>query len=145
MMLNTLAIKFWSGNIMSDRTYRTLIGFVLLVVLYFEIDYALYGLIILLFAEALTNYRVPMLAALIRKHLFKQDYAYVDVALVENAKFNFESERVWRITVASFLFIGYFLVDALWFFPWFMGFAIFGAGLSGVCPVLLAIRWLGFK
>jgi len=144
-MLNTLAIKFWSGNIMSDRTYRTLIGFVLLVVLYFEIDYALYGLIILLFAEALTNYRVPMLAALIRKHLFKQDYAYVDVALVENAKFNFESERVWRITVASFLFIGYFLVDALWFFPWFMGFAIFGAGLSGVCPVLLAIRWLGFK
>jgi len=144
-MLNTLAIKFWSGNIMSDRTYRTLIGLVLLVVLYFEIDYALYGLIILLFAEALTNYRVPMLAALIRKHLLKQDYAYVDVALVEHAKFNFESERVWRITVASFLFIGYFLVDALWFFPWFMGFAIFGAGLSGVCPVLLAIRWLGFK
>jgi hypothetical protein len=26
-----------------------------------------------------------------------------------------------------------------------MGFAIFGAGLSGVCPVLLAIRWTGFR
>jgi len=130
---------------MSDRTYRTLIGIVLLVVLYFEVDYALYGLIILLFVEALTNYRAPLLVALIRKHLLKQDYVYVDLALVENSKFNLESERVWRFVVASFLFISYFLVDALWFFPWFMGFAIFGAGLSGVCPVLLAIRWLGFK
>ncbi len=130
---------------MSDRTYRTLIGFILLVVLYFEINYALYGLITLLFVEAITNFRLPMVVAKARKQLLKQDYEYIDAALVENSKFNLESERVWRVAVGISLIIGYFLVDALWFFPWFMGFAIFGAGLSGVCPVLLAIRWLGFK
>jgi len=130
---------------MSDRTYRTLIGLLLLIVLYFEFNYALYGIIVLLFFEAITNFRLPMLVGLLRRSLFKDNYEYVDVALVENSKFNIESERVWRIAVGSFLFIGFYLVEALWFFPWFMGFAIFGAGLSGVCPVLLAIRWLGFK
>jgi len=130
---------------MSDRSYRTIIGLVLLIVLYFEFNYALYGIIVLLFVEALTNFRLPMLVELVRNKLLQQDYTYVDVALVEKSKFNFESERVWRVTVGTFLFIGFYLVDALWFFPWFMGFAIFGAGLSGVCPVLLAIRWLGFK
>ena len=130
---------------MSDRTYRTIVGFSLLVILYFDLNYAMYGMIGLLFVEGITNLRVPMLVGLLRQSVLKQDYAYVDAALVEDPRFKLESERVWRIVVASFLFIGYFQVDALWFFPWFMGFAIFGAGLSGVCPVLLAIRWLGFK
>ncbi len=130
---------------MSDRTYRAIMGFALLVILNFDFDYAMYATIVVLFLEGITNFRVPMLAGLIRNRVFRQDYVYVDVALVENAKFNIEAERVWRIIVGSFLCIGYFIVDALWFFPWFMGFAIFGAGLSGVCPVLLAIRWLGFK
>jgi len=133
------------GKCMSDRTYRTLIGFVLLVVLYFELNYALYGIIVLLFVEGITNFRLPILTGMLRSGLLKPDYEYVDVALVEDSKFNLESERVWRIVVSSFLFIGYCLVEALWFFPWFMGFAILGAGLSGVCPVLLVIRWLGFK
>ena len=130
---------------MTDRTYRTIMGFALLVVLYFEYQLAMYGIIGLLFFEGLTNIRIPMLVGVIRKTLLKQDYAYADSGLVENSRFNIESERLWRIVVGTFLFIGYFLVEALWFFPWFMGFAIFGAGLSGVCPVLLAIRWLGFK
>jgi len=120
-------------------------GFALLVVLYFDYHMAMYGVIGLLLFEGLTNIRVPILVGLIRKNILKQDYVYADTGLVENPKFNLESERLWRIIVGSFLFLGYFLIDALWFFPWFMGFAIFGAGLSGVCPVLLAVRWLGFK
>jgi len=103
------------------------------------------AIIVLLFFEGLTNYRLPYLVGLVRKHVLKQDYDYADPFLVEGAKYNIESERVWRVVVGSFLFMGYFVIDALWFFPWFMGFAIFGAGLSGVCPVLLAVRWLGFK
>ena len=35
--------------------------------------------------------------------------------------------------------------DMLWFFPWFMGFAILGAGASGVCPVLLGLKYIGFR
>ena len=69
----------------------------------------------------------------------------VSSELLPNARFNIESERVWRILVGLFLVVGYSLVEALWFFPWFMGFAIFGAGISGVCPVLIAVRYIGFK
>jgi len=130
---------------MSDRTYRALIGLSLLIVLYFDLNYVMYGIIGLLLFEGLTNLRVPVLVGLIRKNLLNQEYVYADLSLVENPRFNIDSERVWRATVGGFLFIGYFWIDALWFFPWFMGFAIFGAGLSGVCPVLLAIRWLGFR
>jgi hypothetical protein len=39
----------------------------------------------------------------------------------------------------------YVFSESLWFFPWFMGFAIFGAGLSGVCPVLISLKLLGFR
>jgi len=130
---------------MSDRAYRAMMGVALLVVLYFELNYVMYGIIGLLFVEGLTNLRLPVLIGLVREHVFNQNYVYVDRALVGDAKFNVESERIWRIIVGSFLFIGYILFDALWFFPWFMGFTIFGAGLSGVCPMLLAVRWLGFK
>ena len=130
---------------MSDRTYRTLMGLALLVVLYFDLNFVMYVIIGILFIEGITNIRVPILVALIRSNVLKQSYEYTDSGLVEKAKFNIESERLWRIIVAAFLCVGYFLVEALWFFPWFMGFAIFGAGLSGVCPVLLAVRWFGFK
>ena len=130
---------------MTDRTYRTMLGLALLVVLYFDYKLALYGLIGLVYFEGLTNIRVPMVVGFIRRTVLKQDYVYADNALLENSKFKIESEQLWRVAVGLFLTIGYFLVDALWFFPWFMGFAIFGAGLSGVCPILMAIRWFGFK
>jgi hypothetical protein len=34
---------------------------------------------------------------------------------------------------------------ALWFLPWFVGFALLGAGLSGICPMVIGLRWLGFR
>jgi hypothetical protein len=65
-------------------------------------------------------------------------------------KFNFEAFRALRLTLAVVLLASYMIVheyniEILWFFPWFLGFAVLGAGVSGVCPVYLAIRWLGFK
>jgi hypothetical protein len=47
--------------------------------------------------------------------------------------------------VGGLLAITFYFYEQLWFFPWFMGFAIFGSGISNVCPVLLVIRWAGFK
>jgi hypothetical protein len=59
---------------------------------------------------------------------------------------SFDAERVWRLTVGLMLLLSYdYLGDALWFMPWFMGFAILGAGASGVCPVLTVIKALGCK
>ncbi len=130
---------------MSDRTYRTLLGILLLVSLYFELSRFLYGIILILFIEGITNFRVPGIVCAIRKCVTEKAPDYVNMELVADAKFNIESERVWRIVVGAFLLVGYAFSDNLWFLPWFMGFAIFGAGLSGVCPVLLAIRWVGFK
>lgn len=130
---------------MTDRTYRTLLGAALLVVLYFDLTLAMYGIITLLLLEGITNLRLPMIACMVRKCIIAEAPVYEDSSSISAAKFNFESERVWRLVVGVFLLIGYSLVDALWFFPWFMGFAIFGAGLSEVCPVLLAVRWVGFK
>jgi hypothetical protein len=58
----------------------------------------------------------------------------------------FEAERGWRLSVATMLVISLFAFpDVLWFLPWFMGFAILGAGVSGVCPMYLAMRWAGLK
>lgn len=130
---------------MSDRAYRTIVGFSLLIIMYFEFSIAMYIILGLLFVEGLSNYRVPILVGLLRKHVFMQDYEYVDVGLVEHPKYNLESERVWRIFISTAVFLSYFLIDALWFVPWFMGFTIVGAGLSGVCPVLFVIHWFGFK
>jgi hypothetical protein len=35
--------------------------------------------------------------------------------------------------------------DKLWVLAWFVGFAVTGAGLSGVCPVLMLLRAIGFQ
>lgn len=132
---------------MSDRTYRTLLGLLILIVLNFEVLHPLmYVLIGLLFIEGLTNLRIPKLICKLRNCVASSErYIYQDADLVAEPRFGFEAERLWRLLVGGFLLIGFALVDALWFFPWFMGFAIFGAGLSGVCPVLLGVRWLGFR
>jgi len=130
---------------MTDRTYRTMLGALLLVCLYFDLNLVIYGMILVLLAEGLTNLRIPRLVCSIRNCVTKGSFDYLDAELVTESRFTMESERVWRIVVSFFLVLSYLLIDALWFYPWFMGFAIFGAGLSGVCPVLLGIRWAGFK
>jgi len=129
----------------TDRTYRTLLGALLLVCLYFDLNLVIYGMILVLLVEGLTNLRIPRLACAIRNCATKGSFDYLDAELVTESRFHMESERVWRVLVSFFLVLSYLLIDALWFYPWFMGFAIFGAGLSGVCPVLLGIRWAGFK
>jgi len=130
---------------MTNRTYRAVLGLSLLVVLYFDLNNVMYGIIALLFIEGATNLLVPDLLCKLRNCITHQETVYVDYSPVPNARINFDSERMWRLVVGVFLLIGYSSFETSWFFPWFMGFAIFGAGLSGVCPVLFAIRWLGFK
>jgi hypothetical protein len=130
---------------MTDRMYRGLLGAAILIALYFELSWLMFVLIGLLFAEGVTNQRVPKLFNMLRHFLVKDDMEYANDGQVTNPKFNVDSERVWRLTVGLFLLVSFSYIEALWWFPWFMGFAIFGAGLSGVCPVLFAIRRTGFR
>ncbi len=132
---------------MTDRTYRTLVGIALLIGLVFDNAAIIYALIVMMFIEGVTNFRVPKAVCHVRNCVGKDSdtIEYMPEYGNPNFKYQTEAERVWRLVVGSLLLITFYFYDQLWFFPWFMGFAIFGAGLSGVCPVLLAIRWIGFK
>lgn len=132
---------------MSDRTYRLIFGALILVSLYFEIGYLMHFLIAMLFIEGITNLRVPLVLRKLQGQSPASTQADDNLAPINRSyRFNFEAERAWRLLVATMLLITYGLFyDQLWFFPWFMGFAIFGAGVSGVCPMLISMKWIGCR
>jgi hypothetical protein len=132
---------------MNDRIYRAIIGLLILLALYFESGPFLYALVVVMFIEGLTNWRLPKFFCYVCKCVSSRSNGieYVMDNGNPDYRFYFEAERVWRFNVAFFLLLGWLLYEHLWFLPWFLGFAIFGAGLSGVCPMLLVIRWAGFR
>jgi hypothetical protein len=130
---------------MTDRIYRTILGLVILLGLYFESATTIYLLVVVLLFEGISRYTVPRLVSNVGTLASVPTLVYRPEPGNMQSRFNFDSELMWRIVVASMVLVTYTFDDFFWFFPWFMGFAIFGAGLSGVCPVLMAIRWLGFK
>lgn len=130
---------------MSNRFYRLLFGGVLLLALYFDLYPLLYTLIGLTVFEAVTNVRIPGLVSRLR-YGNEGDPLEGSLGIHFVQRSNFEAERAWRLSVATLLSVAVFaLPDALWFLPWFMGFAILGAGVSGVCPMFLALKWIGLK
>ena len=130
---------------MTNRTYRLIFGLSLLLALYFEVKYVMWAIIGIAFLEGLTNFRIPKLVnGLLNKQADDSGEGSLGIKFKENI--GFEAERGWRLLVATMLFLTYALFyEQVWFFPWFMAFAIFGAGVSGVCPMFLMFRWFGFK
>lgn len=130
---------------MSERVFRIILGAVLLAALYFDLRPVIYGFIAVMLIEGITNWRIPILVS----HLQGASGANVSGCTLspgELARINFEAERALRLAVAVFLIISYLVFSKeLWFFPWFIGFALFGAGLSGICPMVMGFRWLGFR
>ena len=132
---------------MSERFFRLIVGSLLLAFLYFEVHAAIPILIGVLVLEGITNYRIPLMVSQLRMaghEAFGDSSELTPEAHL--ARIPFDAERAWRLAVAAMLGITvYVFNEQLWFFPWFMGFAIFGAGLSGVCPVLISLKLLGFR
>lgn len=131
---------------MSERLYLFFVGVYILLALYFEVDMMIYCLSLWLILEAISNLRLTTLS----QRLMHVSVPAGLVTFQTHQRFAFDALRAWRITVAvmlggSFLLIHEYNLEVVWFFPWFMGFAIMGAGASSVCPVLLFIRWIGFK
>lgn len=131
---------------MSERLFLFIVGAYILTGLYFEIDVMIYSLSVLLLLEGLTNIRITTLS----QSLMRQAVPAGLTVFQTSQHFNFDAFRAWRIMVAvmlggSFLLLKEHNIEVVWFFPWFMGFAIMGAGASGVCPMILFIRWAGFK
>jgi len=117
----------------------------LLLALYFDLRLVIYSLIALSLFEGITNLRVPRLVSRLRTGR-DGDACEGSLGIPFIARTGFEAERGWRLMIAIMLTISLFIYpQVLWFFPWFMGFAIMGAGISGVCPMLLGLKWTGLK
>ena len=130
---------------MSNRVYRLFVGLILLTGLYFDLPILIYGLIAVLLFEGITNLRIPLLASKIRYNN-PGDMTEGMLGLQFKQRFNFDAERSWRLLLGSVLIVVYVIYfDQAWYLAWFMGFAIFGAGLSGVCPLFISLKWLGFR
>ena len=146
---------------MSNRTYRLVVGALLLIFLYFDLNQGVYALIFVLCLEGISNFLIP---DVINRFRYADGLPGKDenlAPILNKSRFSFSAERAWRLFVALLLIIAFVLFNENyhllplqfmeqfsyinWFFPWFMGFAVFGAGISGVCPVLIAVKWIGFK
>jgi len=133
------------GAYMSNRIYRLFVGLILLTGLYFDLPILIYGLIGVLLFEGITNLRIPLLVSKIRNNS-PGDMTEGTLGLQFKQRFNFDAERSWRLLLGSVLIVVYVIYfDQVWYLTWFMGFAIFGAGLSGVCPLFISLKWLGFR
>lgn len=131
---------------MSERVFLFVVGAFILTSLYFEIEMMIYILCLWLLFEAITDIRITTLS---QKLMSKTVPAGLTVFQTQN-RFYFDALRAWRITTpvllgGAFILMNEYHIDVLWFLPWFMGFAIMGAGVSGICPMILLIRWLGFR
>jgi hypothetical protein len=126
--------------IMSERTFRIILGSALLLLLFLQQQMLIYAYIGLLIFEGMTNWRIPILVSKIRYSESR------DVTSPECQRFNFEAERMLRLVVASLLIISFVMFnDQLWIFPWFIGFMLFMAGLTNICPMAMVLRWSGFR
>lgn len=136
---------------MSERIFRLIIGATLLACLYFQpsplAEDMLFVLLGTMLFEGVTNWRIPVLVARLRAGPGAVVPDDGDLAIyTAEPRIPFDAERAWRLVVAGALAITLFAFpEQLWFFPWFMGFAILGAGLSGVCPMLLSLKFAGFR
>lgn len=130
---------------MSEKNFRIILGAWLILGLFANSPQVIYALVALLMFEGVTNLRVPGLVSQAR---FGTQAAVESDALNPNPKAwtSFEAERGLRLIVAGLIVIPMVTAHALlWLLPWFVGFALIGAGLSGICPMVLALRRLGLR
>ncbi|MDH5189775.1 MAG: hypothetical protein OEW89_00845 [Gammaproteobacteria bacterium] len=129
---------------MTERTLRLLVGLLILIALYLELPELIFGLIVFMLFEGITNLRLPILLSKIQG-IDNTPQQHTDEP-EQKSKFSFEAERAMRFAASALLGVSYFVLNEhLWFIPWFMGFAFLGAGISGVCPMLMGFKQLGFK
>lgn len=129
---------------MSERTFHLLTGLLLLTAVYFDAKPVVYGLLALLAFEVITNRRLTVMVSRLRYGARNGDANNPDHACA--CRFNFESERVLRLILALLLLFSYVLFYGhLWIITWFVGFALVAAGLSGICPMILTLKKLGFR
>lgn len=132
---------------MTERTFRIIIGALLLAGLYLDWAALVWTLIGILLLQGVTGWRIPRLISRLR---YGPQIPIGPSCRIGHdgvtALHRVEAERVLCLVVAAILTPTYGPWSAqLWVVPWFIGFALFGAGLSGMCPMILALRRIGFR
>lgn len=133
---------------MSERVFRLIFGTALWMVLllcaiYQRTEY-MYGFITLLLFEGITNLRIPIL---ISRWRYGKSYT-PEVGSKNASSFLglFEAERALRFIVAALLTLSYFVFHSQFlFFSWFIAGMLIVAGISNICPMVMFLRWVGFK
>ncbi len=128
---------------MSERTSRFFFGFFLIIFLFLEWSPGVYAIVFILLIEGLTNIRLLRLL-----HYIKRNQQNSPSEQDENTeyKFNYEAEQLFRFTVAFFILIGVMFFDgSLWILPWFVSLNLLLAGITGICPLVMFFRRLGFR
>lgn len=124
---------------MSERMYRFILGTVLMALLYVQFVPGLAFYVGLLLFEGATDLRVPVIVSKIRK-------VEAPVDCSSSARFNIDSERLLRLLLVVILTFSLFMFkEKLWFLPWFVSFALMMAGITGICPMTIALRKAGFR
>ncbi len=131
---------------MTERSYLFFVGACILLALYFDNNMMIYGLSLILVYEGISGVRLTTIVQNARKVSLDHGLA----VSITKKRFAIEGLSAWRVFVALMLAVSYVLINeygykVLWFIPWFMGFAIVGAGASGICPILLGLHRVGFK
>ena len=129
---------------MSERIYRIILGALLIILLSINSAEGVYFIMGLLLFEGLTNLRVTILVSKVR---FGDDYlSHVNACEGEKAAIPFDAERMLRLLMAAFLILTYiFHSELFWWFPWFIGIMLCSAGLTGICPMVMMLRAIGFR
>lgn len=134
---------------MTERIWRLLFGSLCLIFLTFELYNAIYIMVGIAVFEGLTNLRIPILLSKFnflknKSPLMIQDN--LSIAPENRKTIPFEAQRMFRLSVAIFVALPLLLFpQTLWFIPWFVGIMLTMSGVTGVCPMLLLLQWLGFR
>jgi len=127
---------------MSERHFRVVLGLWLILGLYLNIIEIVYALIGLLLFEGITNLRIPRLVTKLRSGATHSQAQQAN----SNSLFAFEAERALRFLVALFVLLPLLQgLEIIWWLPWFVGFALIGAGLSGICPMVMTLKQIGLR
>ncbi len=129
-------------KIMTERTYRFVLGAVLTLLLYLHIEALQYVYVGVLLWEALTGFRIPLMVSRWR---YGANYHEVqgDPATF---RFIFEAERGMRLVFAAVMIAAFFVVTVdYWFISWLVAMMLFLSGLVNFCPMVALLRWIGFR
>ena len=138
---------------MTERTFRIYLGAGLFLLLYItaingNTNLILYYIGLLIF-EGVTSWHVPKILTALKNKANHNEFIDKGTSCrktTSTARIPFEAESAMRLVVALILVIPlFFSAEILWIIPWFVASMLLLAGVTNICPMVMFLRWLGFR